>query len=195
MNAETLTPRLLLVDCEPRSQAMLDKSLARLGLHGWAVTEDAEIALTDVDGVIVELDHFASPRLLEAARAAGLPIVAMTHHQTLSQIQRARRLGATAILNKPITQHTVYTTLAMARTLRARLTELETAHDRLATQVDQQGLIARAVARIMVSSELDEAQAFERLRSDAMSRQLTLVQASERLLTQMAPARRQGGAS
>ncbi|ABE57573.1 ANTAR domain-containing response regulator [Chromohalobacter israelensis] len=195
MNAEPLTPRLLLVDCEPRSQAMLDKSLARLGLHGWAVIEDAEIALTNVDGVIVELDHFASPRLLEAARVAGLPIVAMTHHQTLSQIQRARRLGATAILNKPITQHTVYTTLAMARTLRERLTELEAAHDRLTVQLDHQGLIARAVARIMVSSDLDEAQAFERLRSDAMSRQLTLVQASERLLAQMAPARRQGGPS
>lgn len=195
MKAHTLTPRLLLVDCEPRSLAMLNKSLERLGLHGWAVTEDADIAMHDVDGVIVELDHFASPRLLEAAHASGLPIVAMTYHQTLSQIQRARRLGATAILNKPITQHTVYTTLAMARTLRERLTELETAHDQLAAQVDHQGLIARAVARIMVSAEVDEDQAFERLRSHAMSLQLTLAQASEWLLVQMAPARRQGGPS
>ncbi|WP_110649255.1 ANTAR domain-containing response regulator [Salinicola peritrichatus] len=190
-----LSPHLLLVDCEPRSLAMLLKSLDRLGLRSRAVANDAPTALDDVSGVIVELDHFDSDRLLARVRGAGIPIIAMTQHQTLSQIQRAVRLGATAILNKPVTQSAVYTTLAMAKELRQQSRALEAANHQLAQRLACQGTLARAVAHLMVRFECDESQAFERLRSYAMEERLSLEQAAERLLLRSSSAKRRGGQS
>ncbi|WP_110684877.1 ANTAR domain-containing response regulator [Salinicola aestuarinus] len=195
MSASDVLPHLLLIDCEVRSLTMLNKSLDRLGLRSLAVDDDAPCALEAVSGVIVELDHFNSERLLARVRGAGIPIIAMTHHQTLSQIERAVRLGATAILNKPITQSTVYTTLAMAKALRQQAVALEAANHQLAQRLSAQGAIARAVARLMVALSCDESQAFERLRGEAMDAQLTLEDAAERLLEQCRDRRPQEGAA
>ncbi|KAA0018128.1 ANTAR domain-containing protein [Salinicola corii] len=195
MNSHVLSPHLLLVDCEARSLAMLLKSLDRLGLRSETVYLDSPAALDNVSGVIVELDHFNSDRLLARVRGAGIPIIAMTHHQTLSQIQRAISLGATAILNKPITQSMVYTTLAMAKELRQQTQSLETANHELARRLESQGVVSRAVARLMVTLSCDETQAYERLRSHAMEQQLTLGHAAERLLQTDSERWRQRGHS
>lgn len=184
MSRADIVSHLLMVDCDPRSLAMLSKSLDRLGMRSHAVVDDAPVALEAVNGIIVELDHFNSERLLAKARGMEIPIVAMTHHQTLSQVQRAVRLGATAILNKPITQSTVYTTLAMAKELREQHQTLASANHQLAQRLSQQGTIARAVARLMVSLTCDEDEAFEQLRHHAMSARTSLEQAAEKLLMQ-----------
>jgi AmiR/NasT family two-component response regulator len=116
----------------------------------------------------VELDQFESPDLLAQARVAGLPIIALSHHETLSQIQCAMRMGATAMLNKPITQSSVYTTLMMAQGLRNRLTALENTNEDLSTKLQARHLIAKAVARLMIDCAIDEHEAFERVRTLSM---------------------------
>ncbi|GAB2786516.1 response regulator [Halomonas shantousis] len=179
---QALHPQLLLIDCEERTRGMLQKSLDRLGLPSLAVADDEVVSLEQVDGVIVELDHFCSEHTLAQARALGLPIVAVTHHQSLSQIQRAIRLGATAILNKPITQSTVYTTLMMARGLNAKLQEAEAARRELSDTLAQRDVIAKAVAHLMVKLELDEQEAYERLRSHAMTTRQSLERVCRTLL-------------
>lgn len=190
---QDIRTQLLLIDCDERTQGMLQKCLDRLGLCCRAVTDDSEVALDTVNGVIVELDHFNSERLLAAVRAQGLPIVAVTHHQTLSQIQRAIRLGATAILNKPITQSTVYTTLMMARALNAKLHKAESANRELADTLAQRDVIAKAVAHLMVKLELSEQEAYERLRSHAMSTQQSIERVCQILLDPSSIFARQGG--
>lgn len=163
--------QLLLVDCDARTQAMLDKCLTRLGIDCLIVADDSWCDLDTIQGVIVELDDLNSERLLASVREQGLPIVAVTHHQTPSQIQRALRLGATAILNKPITQSAVYTTLMMARGLNERIHALEIARRDLTETLSQREIIAKAVAHLMVKLELSEQDAYEHLRRHAMSTQ------------------------
>lgn len=163
--------QLLLIDCDARTQAMLGKCLERLSMDWQAIADDDRTSLERVDGVIVELDHFNSERLLASVREEGLPIVAVTHHQALSQIQRALRLGATAILNKPITQGAVYTTLMMARGLNERMNSLEIQRRELVDTLAQRDVIAKAVAHLMIKLELSEQEAYERLRRHAMSTQ------------------------
>ena len=160
---------LLLVDCDPRTEAMLCKSLHRLGIATETRHRDQAGTTPDVIALIVELDQFESPELLAWARTASLPIIALSHHETLSQIQCAIRIGATAMLNKPITQSSVYTTLMMAQGLRNRLTELENANEELSTKLFARPLIAKAVARLMVDCAIDEYEAFERIRTLSMS--------------------------
>ncbi|HFD3911546.1 response regulator, partial [Pseudomonas aeruginosa] len=92
--------RLLLVDCDERTLASLHKSLRRLGITAEAVAADTLPALDGCFAAIVELEHFASPATLARLEAAGVPLIALTAHETLSQIQRAIELGVTALLNK-----------------------------------------------------------------------------------------------
>lgn len=160
--------RLLLIDCDERSQANLSKSLQRLGIHTQALHHDAPCDTEGCFAAILEIEHFASPTVVEALNAAGIPIVALTAHETLSQIQRALQLGATALLNKPISQGSVYTTLMMAVGLRDRqradAEQLADLQQRLALRP----LLAQALARVMVTQHVDEATAYERLRSLSM---------------------------
>lgn len=160
--------RLLLVDCDECAQASLQKSLQRLGVAASVVAQDAETGLNDVLALVVELDQFASPVLLAEANRRALPIIALTQHETLSQIQRALELGATAMLNKPITQGSVYTTLMMAIGLRDRLRDEQQKVVGLQGKVDSRPLVAQALAWLMVELEITETQAYERIRHLSM---------------------------
>jgi AmiR/NasT family two-component response regulator len=160
--------RLLLVDCEPRTLANLEKSLHRLGITTLALAEEAGDSLDGVFAAIVELEHFASPQLLQRLNHAGVPIVALTPHETLSQIQRAIELGATALLNKPITQSSVYTTLMMAIGLHERLDADARTIDALQQRLSARPLLAQALARLMIDHQLNERDAYERLRALSM---------------------------
>ena len=164
----TPTRTLLLVDCDLRTEATLCKSLHRLGIATATLQRDQGDTSLDVIALIVELDQFESPDLLAQARVAGLPIIALSHHETLSQIQCAMRMGATAMLNKPITQSSVYTTLMMAQGLRNQLTALENTNEDLSTKLQARHLIAKAVARLMIDCTIDEHEAFERIRTLSM---------------------------
>jgi AmiR/NasT family two-component response regulator len=160
--------RLLLIDCDERSQANVGKSLQRLGIQAQALHHDAPCDTQGCFAAIIEIEHFASPLAVQALNTAGIPIVALTAHETLSQIQRALQLGATALLNKPISQGSVYTTLMMAVGLRDRqradAEQLAVLQQRLAMRP----LLGQALARLMVTQRIDEATAYERLRSLSM---------------------------
>ncbi|TWI58552.1 response regulator receiver and ANTAR domain protein [Pseudomonas duriflava] len=161
--------QLLLVDCDERALASLQKSLQRLGIASSAVHSDASVGLVDVLALVVELDHFASPQLVSEANAAGVPIIALSQHETLSQIQRGLDLGATALLNKPITQGSVYSTLMMAVGLRERLAHAEAQSAALQEKVASRPLVAQALAWLMVELDIDEVEAYERIRSLSMT--------------------------
>jgi AmiR/NasT family two-component response regulator len=161
--------RLLLVDCDERALTSLQKSLDRLGIASSALYGDEPTEFKNVLALIVELDHFASPSLLAQANTCGIAIIVLTQHETLSQIQRALDLGATAMLNKPITQGSVYTTLMMAIGLRARLSGEHERITALQATVDSRAMVAQALAWLMVELDISESQAYERVRSLSMT--------------------------
>ena len=160
--------RLLLVDCEARTLASLEKSLHRLGITSVAVFSEAAEPPAGCFAAILDLEHFASPGLLRQLRDGGVPLVALTPHETLSQIQRAISLGATALLNKPITQGSVFTTLMMAIGLHDQRAADALALASLRQRLADRPLLAQALARLMVEYRLDERQAYERLRALSM---------------------------
>lgn len=163
--------RLLLIDCDDHTLGTLKKSLQRLGIQALAVCLDVRCPLDDCFAALVELENFASPTILAALHANNIPIVALTRHEALSQVQRGIDLGATAVLNRPITQSSLYTTLMTAIRLKATLTELETRNGALERKLASRPLIAQALALLMVEFDIDEAQAYERIRTLSMSSQ------------------------
>ena len=157
-----------LIDCDERSQASLGKSLQRLGIQARALHNDGPCTIEGCFAAILEIEHFASPLAVQTLNNHAITLVALSAHETLSQIQRALRLGATALLNKPITQGSVYTTLMMAAGLRDRQrTDARQLAD-LQGRLAQRPLLSQAVARLMVSHHLTEAAAYERLRNLSM---------------------------
>lgn len=168
-NSASPARTILVVDCDLRTEAMLRKSLQRLGITTEALRQDQGAIPPGVIGVVVELDQFESPGLLAQADAADLPIIALSHHETLSQIQCAIRMGATAMLNKPITQSSVYTTLMMAQGLREKLSALQSDNTQLYDRVRARPLIAKAIVRLMLECGISEDEAFERVRTLSMT--------------------------
>ena len=72
------------------------------------------------------------------------------------------------MLNKPITQGSVYTTLMMAIGLRERLDSDSRTIEALQQRLLARPLLAQALARLMVEQQIDERAAYERLRSLSM---------------------------
>lgn len=166
--------KLLLVDCDERTQAMLSKSIGRLGMEAISARPGQQCFETCVIGLIVEIDDFESEDLVHEAHQQGLPIIALSRHETLSQVQNAIRIGATAMLNRPFTQSSVYTTLMMANGLRDRISSLEADVARKAQQLQLRPQIAKAVARLMTESGIDEHEAFGRIRALSMELNMSI---------------------
>ncbi len=159
---------LLLVDCEARSLEALEKSLPRMGMRWHTVSRDGDIAEGPFCGALVELEHFASPRVLARLNAGGLPVVALMSHEALSQIQRAIALGATALLHKPINQRAIYTTLMMAIGLRQQLNQDGRELDVMRRRLDSAPLLSQTLAALMVERDISEEDAYAWLRSESM---------------------------
>ncbi|WP_413727092.1 ANTAR domain-containing response regulator [Sodalis sp. RH19] len=176
------TRPLLLVDCDPRTLATLEKCLPRMGGRWVTLCADGPLPPGPVCAALVELEYFASPRTLEMLRQRAVPIVVLTSHEALSQIQRALVLGATALLPKPINQRAIYTTLMMAIGLRHQLTTQEEQLMQLRLRVSAMPVVSRAVAALMVDGNCDEQQAWAGLRGEAMRHNLRMEEAAEKYL-------------
>ena len=195
MNILSPTPdfgrhRVALIDCGDRNLASLEKSLQRLGVQWLTVHRDEPPIASDCLAAIVEIDSFESPKTLAQLRARNVPITVLTQLETLSQIQRGVALGATAILNRPITQSSVYTTLMMALALQERLDELQTQNATLRKKLESRPLVARAIARLIVDLNVSEDEAFERIRTRSMTTHLSVEEICLQILNRAAASRR-----
>lgn len=166
--------KLLLIDCDDRTQQMLTKSIRRLGMEALSADSAAQNLDESILAVIVEIDELQSQEILNQARNQGLPIIALSRHETLSQIQNAIRVGATAMLNRPLTQSSVYTTLMMASNLREQINALKAENSRQSLQIQARPQIAKAVARLMTDLKIDEHDAFDRIRTLSMELNISI---------------------
>ncbi|WP_130834125.1 ANTAR domain-containing response regulator [[Erwinia] mediterraneensis] len=175
---------LLLVDCEARSREALEKNLTRMGIRWHHLAADEPAPALAPCAVLVELETFASPLILQQVNLAGIPVIALTSHEGLSQVQRALTLGATAILPKPITQRAIYTTLMMAVGLRRQLQESQQQLQLLRQRLQATPQITQALAALMLAEKIDEQQAWARLRTASMRSNQSVAQVAQQWLQQ-----------
>lgn len=175
---------LLLVDCEARSREALEKNLTRMGIRWHHLAADEPAPALAPCAVLVELETFASPLILQQVNLAGIPVIALTSHEGLSQVQRALALGATAILPKPITQRAIYTTLMMAVGLRRQLQESQQQLQLLRQRLQATPQITQALAALMLAEKIDEQQAWARLRTASMRSNQSVAQVAQQWLQQ-----------
>jgi len=144
--------------------------------------EGVDIVFFDADTGTMEGDGPGS----EIAR----PAVALIGSETPSRLQVMLTRGPSAYLMKPIRSTGVYASLAIAThqfaMLQAMRCKLSAAEERLRSR----RLLFSATLHIMKQAQIDEAEAFRRLRRAAMSRRRTLEAVSAEILAGAFPVSR-----
>ena len=167
---------LLLVDCEARSREALEKNLTRMGIRWHHLTGDEALPPLTPCAVLVELEAFASPLTLSQINLAGIPVIALTSHEGLYQVQRALELGATALL--------------MAVGLRQQLHDIQQQQMLLRQRLAAMPQITQALAAQMQAESIDEQQAWVRLRSESMCTNQSVAQVAQKWLLRMSSGKR-----
>lgn len=167
----------LLLQPEDQNRAVLERTLQRLGLsvhhHDPAnmvlAPDDHDKA---IDIVFADADAWSMPMLPEPMSA--YPVIALIGHETPTRLLRSHEMTADTFLLKPVRTQGVFTAIFFAinehrqrRCLESRIADMDTRHA-------ARRHVIKAVLLIMDQFDLDEDQAFCRLRQESMKRRLTI---------------------
>jgi AmiR/NasT family two-component response regulator len=110
----------------------------------------------------------------KTAQDAPCPIVAILGSEAPSRIEWAMKIGAGAILAKPITTSAIFPALVMATAVDAERRRVNERISLLEERVRMRPLVHHAVTALMTARKLTEEDAYGLLRSFAMRRRETL---------------------
>lgn len=171
-----------LVELAPgRDRSVLANQLEVLGLRvsvheppAPPAAEDVNVIFFDADSGTIDFDSLE--------REIDRPAVALIGSETPSRLQFMLARGPSAYLMKPIRSTGIYASLAIAThqfaLLRGLRRKLASAEERLRSR----RLLFSATLHIMRQAQIDEAEAFRRLRRTAMSRRQTIEAVSAEIL-------------
>lgn len=160
-----------------QNQAVLERVLQRLGL---AVQKHnpAEAVLTEegqgkpIDIVFADADAWMLPSLPKPMDT--YPVIALIGHETPTRLLRSHEMAADTFLLKPVRTQGVFTAIFFAinehrqrRCLESRIADMDARHA-------ARRHVIKAILLIMDQFDLDEDQAFCRLRQESMTRRLTI---------------------
>lgn len=160
-----------------QNQAVLERVLQRLGL---AVQKHnpAEAVLTEegqgkpIDIVFADADAWMLPSLPKPMDT--YPVIALIGHETPTRLLRSHEMAADTFLLKPVRTQGVFTAIFFAinehrqrRCLESRIADMDARHA-------ARRHVIKAILLIMDQFDLDEDQAFCRLRQESMTRRLTV---------------------
>lgn len=167
----------LLLLPEDQNRAVLERTLQRLGLSvykhdpGDAVLKDDDRE-KPIDIVFADADAWTLPSL--PAPMSAYPVVALIGHETPTRLLRSHEMAADTFLLKPIRTQGVFTAIFFAinehrqrQCLESRVADMDTRHA-------ARRHVIKAILLMMDQFDLDEDQAFCRLRQESMKRRLTI---------------------
>lgn len=165
---------LLLIDCEENLSNALEKSLSRMGLI-WSTNQEQDKA-KQYSAALVDIQNLKNEEQVNQLQKNGTAIIAITAHEGLKEMQRVIDLGATALLHKPITQRAIYSTLIMAISLKNKIDSDALLINRLNKKRDLVPLLAKTIAQLMSYWKIDETEAYNWIRTEAMKNNQTIEQ-------------------
>ncbi len=167
---------LLLVP-EDQNRAVLERTLQRLGL-AVQMHDPADATLIDddrkkpIDIVFADADACAMPSLPEPM--SSYPVIALIGHETPTRLLRSHEMTADTFLLKPVRTQGVFTAIFFAinehrqrQCLEGRIAEMDARHA-------ARRHVIKAILLMMDQFNLNEDQAFCRLRQESMSRRQTI---------------------
>ena len=160
-----------------RSDANTEKLSRQLKLLGFATAVSWEPLVENAkpDLLLVDADQGWDGLLpWTSLQEAPCPVVAMLGSEAPSRVAWAMRIGAGAILAKPITTSAIYPALLMAISIHEERRDVRERELLSQERIRMRPLVHRAVAALMTTRNLSEEDAYVLLRSNAMRRRETL---------------------
>ncbi|ADB53833.1 ANTAR domain-containing response regulator [Conexibacter woesei] len=153
-----------------RLGALLRELGHRVTAYAISVAEVAEKVLSDDPDVSIvvlhEDDDHALALIEELGASASGPVVALTLRDDPDFVARAADRGIAAY-TQPATPDAIQSAIELALRRHAELTRLETKVDQLEGALERRAVIERAKGILMERHDVDQAAAFERLRTHA----------------------------
>jgi two-component system, response regulator / RNA-binding antiterminator len=169
--------RALVLPCEERNREILSHTLARLGFE---VEVEGNATGGDWDVVIFDADQPVDPAL--ACAAVRMPAIALVGVEAPSRLARIVRQRCCGYLLKPIRTTGIFTALVVAFNEFAQRQREAAERNALAARLAGRRTVTKAVIRLMGEEQIDDDEAFRRLRGESMRRRLPVEARARELL-------------
>ncbi|MEX0430225.1 ANTAR domain-containing response regulator [Spiribacter insolitus] len=173
---------LIVADDELNCQH-LERALFRLGMHAHRcrANELNRMALPALDLVIFDADQ--EDELASLSELAGEPaLIALIGNEAPSRLSRVVALGCDSHITKPIRTLGIYSAVVLAANGRAARAELKKKIAHLNQRILGRKTLIRAVVRLTQYHQIDESDAYDYLRKEAMSRRISIEEAADQYL-------------
>ncbi len=142
------------------------------------------------DGNIIILDgdlnEAAGLPLSDIGRLPPAPVIGLLGVSAPSRLKALMRQGATSVLHKPVQGSAVFTALFIGINEFRRRRSFEALLNRQERRLRGRRAVIKAVVRLMREFQIDDDEAFERIRRESMASRMALEDICERLMA--APA-------
>ena len=180
--------RALIIHAPDENRERLVAVLQRLGLlvgtldsvEGGSVTQQA---LESCDMLFFETDQGVGP-ILGGLTLPLVPLVAVIGVEAPSRLSRIIRARAAGYITKPIRSTGVFTTLFIAFNEFAMRRALAEERGALEERLRARRFVTKATLKVMRAQNVDDDEAFRRLRRESMSRRITVEALCEQIASE-----------
>lgn len=175
--------RALLVAHEALNCEHLERTLGRLGVevHRCSAAELHQFSFAEIDLVIFDADEDDDlSTLAELSNAASL--IALIGNEAPSRLSRVVALGCDSHITKPARTRGIYSALVIAANGRVKRAELKEKIYDLNRRISRRKSLISAIVNLMNNKAINENEAYEYLRKEAMSQRISVEDAAEEYL-------------
>lgn len=168
--------RALVLHCDDINRQVLLNVLGKLGLVAKAfdpLDADLQVALADCEIIFFDADVSIEPLLLQNAQS-NVPCIALIGSEAPSHLARILRQRCCSHILKPIRNTGVYTAILLAVNEHSQKQKAEQEIITLRQRLAGRRIVTAAVIDMMITHDLDQDEAYEKLRLAAMNRRIPI---------------------
>ncbi|WP_119166123.1 ANTAR domain-containing response regulator [Algihabitans albus] len=180
--------RALVIHVPDENRKRLVAVLQRLGLLvGVLDSAESDVALQETldscDILFFETDQGVGP-ILDGLILPAVPLVAVIGVEAPSRLSRVIRARAAGYITKPIRSTGIFTTLFLAFNEFAQRQTLADERGELEERLRARRFVTKAILKVMAAQNVDDDEAFRRLRRESMSRRVSVEALCEQIVSE-----------
>lgn len=167
---------------DSRTREQLMKVSSRMGL---SCNEYLDSDPDTIDVLLIDVAHYFSNQYDAPSWSSNLAVVGMLAHGTPTEIGKALKLGATAVLHKPINQNALFSSLSVARGMKNKELDLTTELNELRYKQELRTVVIKVTSMMMERYQVEVDKALSMLRYLSMHHNCSIEQLCEKLVSEL----------
>ncbi|KIZ47861.1 MULTISPECIES: ANTAR domain-containing protein [Rhodopseudomonas] len=162
--------------------ALIDQ-LKRIGCNVRGMWPPPAELPNDVDTVFHLVETAETPAFVASASEDGPTFVAIVDYENPTVLKRLLDSNAHGVVNKPLRPFGILSSMVLARSLRGYTRRLEIKVQKLEETLKARRDVDKAVKILVTLKKIDEAQAYELIRSQATQKRLSMAQVAATVIS------------